>query len=362
MNINSMKATCSQDSYCLGIRFNDQSYARSAQARAKWGASQVDGDMISTSAEMQSSDLIRGYGFASHDEDTVRIGNSGLSFGYIINQNNSGNNEDTLVYQIPLKTINTVFPIRTTFLQDTASGGYESVLLDDLTNEQSNYELSSACKNNDQSGVATPGGLGGTDGLRGLIGGAYPVGPATYAGGTITPAAYGTSGLATTNGLHQLSSYDQITSNGFGVGTNNVTYKDVVTFLGGIDVNYFDPMNKLYVNTQMVSALRGLTDNNGRPIWIDGLRMGDGFNVDRGNGMVGSLLGHEVYLAPFLDLPWSLTGTAGTVEKFPMIYANWEEFFNTVDSLNLIMRRYDQTLPGSVKTGVANDFSYAMAA
>lgn len=38
----------------------------------------------------------------------VRVGNSGLSFGYVISQNNSANTEDTVIWQIPLKTLNTV--------------------------------------------------------------------------------------------------------------------------------------------------------------------------------------------------------------------------------------------------------------
>jgi len=74
--------------------------------------------------------------------------------------------------------------------------------------------------NNDQSGSTTTA-TGGTNGLRGLN--SYGGANSSYTGGTISTAAFGSSGTASTDGLHSLATYDQITTNAAGT-ANNVTY------------------------------------------------------------------------------------------------------------------------------------------
>ena len=47
--------------------------------------------------------------------------------------------------------------------------------------------------------------------------------------------------------------------------------------------------------------------------------------------------------------PTSTTaGSAGTVSKYPMFFADWSRFHTIVDRLNMVLRRYDQTLPGYI--------------
>ena len=90
----------------------------------------------------------------------------------------------------------------------------------------------------------------------------------------------------------------------------------------------------------MLSAIRGLTDDNGRPIYIDGL--------SRTDGIVGSLLGFDVVVNKYLSNPTSSGGSAGTTECYPMYFADWSRFHTIVDRLNMVLRRYDQTAPGFI--------------
>jgi len=36
------------------------------------------------------------------------------------------------------------------------------------------------------------------------------------------------------------------------------------------------------------------------------------------------------------------------VSKYPAVFADWSRFYTIIDRLNLVMRRYDQTLPGYI--------------
>ena len=42
------------------------------------------------------------------------------------------------------------------------------------------------------------------------------------------------------------------------------------------------------------------------------------------------------------------TGTAGTNSLYPMYFGDWQKAFTIVDRLNMVLRRYDQTLPGFI--------------
>jgi HK97 family phage major capsid protein len=89
----------------------------------------------------------------------------------------------------------------------------------------------------------------------------------------------------------------------------------------------------------LLQAIRGLTDTQGRPIYVDGL--------SRTDGIVGQLLGFDVVVNKYLDVP-SITSTASTDSLYPMYFGDWNRGFAIVDRLNMILRRYDQTLPGSI--------------
>lgn len=269
----------------------------------------------------------------------AKTGNAGAWWGYAINNNTSApnpnpNSEGTNIWQLTLQDLNTQFPIRTAALDDI--DGLESNVVSDMLAEFSQQEALSMIQNNDQvaSSNSTP--YGGSNGLRGLN--QYPGANGSYAGGTVSTAAYGTSGTGSTSGLHSLATYDQITTNG-DAATNNVTYKDVVNFIYSLPQQYWTPNAKFLINPVMLSAIRGLTDLQGRPIYVDGLA--------REDGIVGTLLGFDVVVNTYLDKP-AIDTAAGTDSLYPMYFGDWTRGHAIVDRLNMVLRRYDQTLPGSI--------------
>lgn len=267
----------------------------------------------------------------------VKTGNSGAQWGYAIQNNGAATTEDTSIWQIVLKDLNVQFPIRTAALDDI--DGLEANVVDDMLAEFAQTEAQSMVSNNDQSGSGTTVATGGADGLRGLD--QYAGANATYTGGTCSTAAFGSSGTGSATGLHSLATYDQLTTNGNTVGANNISYKDVINFVYALPQQYWTESAKFVVSPILLQAIRGLVDTNGRPIYVDGLA--------RTDGIVGSLLGFDVVVNKYLDTPSQLTtGAAGTVSKYPMFFGDWDKFYTIVDRLNMVLRRYDQTLPGFI--------------
>lgn len=268
----------------------------------------------------------------------VKTGNAGAQWGYGIQNNGAATTEDTSIWQLVLKDINVQFPIRTAALDDI--DGLEANVVDDMLAEFSQAEGLSMIANNDQSGTGTSVATGGADGLRGLD--QYPGANATYTGGTTSTAAFGTSGTGSTTGLHSLATYDQLTTNGNTVGANNVTYNDVINMIYALPQQYWTPNAKFMINPIMLNGIRALKDNNGAPIW----NRNEGLVVD---GIVGQLLGFDVVVNKYVDAPSQpSTAAAGTVSRYPMFFADFPRFHTIIDRLNMIMRRYDQTLPGYV--------------
>jgi len=268
----------------------------------------------------------------------VKQGNAGTQWGYAVQNNGTPTTEDTSIWQIVLKDINVQFPIRTAALDDI--DGLEANVVDDMLAEFAQSEAQSMISNNDQSGSGTTVTTGGADGLRGLN--QYPGANATYAGGTTSVAAFGTSGTGSTSGLHSLATYDQITTNANTVGANNVQYKDVINTIYALPQQYWTESTKFMVSPILAQAIRGLQDTNGRPIF----NSTESLNP---NGIIGQLLGFDVVMNKYLDAPSQLaTGAAGTVSKYPMYFGDWTRGHTIIDRLNMVMRRYDQTLPGYI--------------
>lgn len=263
----------------------------------------------------------------------AKTGNAGAAWGYAIQNNGAATTENTNIWQLVLQDLNVQFPIRTAALDDI--DGLESNVVDDMLAEFSEAEALSMIQNNDQ----TTGTYGGTSGLRGLD--QYAGAAATYAGGQVTTAAFGTSGSGSTSGLHSLATYDQLTTNANTVGAANITYKDVVNFIYSLPQQYWTANAKFVVSPILLAQIRGLTDTNGKPIYFDGLA--------RMDGIVGTLLGFDVVVNKYLDTPsQTATGAAGTNSLYPMYFADWSRFHTIVDRTNMVMRRYDQTLPGYI--------------
>lgn len=268
----------------------------------------------------------------------VKKGNAGAQWGYAIQNNGAATTEDTAIWQVVLKDINVQFPIRTAALDDI--DGLEANVVDDMLAEFAQAEAQSMISNSDQSGVGTDTATGGADGLRGLN--QYPGAASTYAGGVCTTAAFGTSGTGSTTGLHTMATYDQLTTNSNTVGANAITYADVINMIYALPQQYWTPTAKIMVSPILLNALRALKDSQGAPIW----NRVEGLSVD---GIVGSMLGFDVVVNKYLDTPSQLSAaTAGTVSKYPMFFADWQLFHTTIDRMNMVMRRYDQTLPGYI--------------
>ena len=268
----------------------------------------------------------------------VKTGNAGAQWGYGIQNNGTPTTENTSIWQVVLKDINVQFPIRTAALDDI--DGLEANVVDDMLAEFAQNEALSMIVNNDQSGSGTSVATGGADGLRGLD--QYAGANSVYAGGTTSEAAFGSSGTGSSSGLHSLATYDQITTNGNTVGAANITYKDVVNFIYALPQQYWTENAKFVVSPVLLAQIRGLVDDNGTPVF-------ERMSPLETNGIVGRLLGFDVVVNKYLDNPsQSTTGTAGTTSLYPMYFADWSRFHTIVDRLNMVMRRYDQTLPGFI--------------
>jgi hypothetical protein len=266
----------------------------------------------------------------------AKVGNAGAAWGYAIQNNGAATTENTNIWQLTLQDLNCQFPIRTAALDDI--DGLEGNVVSDMLAEFSQAEALSMIQNNDQGATTLP--YGGSNGLRGLnqYGGAN----ATYTGGKTSAASFGTSGTGSTSGLHSMATYDQLTSNVNTVAAANVTYKDMVNFLFSLPQQYRTPSCKFMVNSTFMSQIRGLVDSQGAPIF----NRNTGLSVD---GVIGTMLGFDVVENSYLDLPsQTATGTAGTTSLYPMYFGDFDKAFTIVDRLNMIMRRYDQTLPGFI--------------
>ena len=92
------------------------------------------------------------------------------------------------------------------------------------------------------------------------------------------------------------------------------------------------------INPIELQAIRGLTDDNGRPIYVDGLA--------RTDGIVGQLLGFDVVVNKYCDTP----NYAGVNKNnlYPIFFGDWARGHVIIDRLNMVMRRYDQTQPGFI--------------
>lgn len=264
-----------------------------------------------------------------------KVGNAGAAWGYTIQNNGAATTENTNIWQLNLQDLNVQFPIRTAALDDI--DGLEANVVDDMLVEFSQSEGASMIANNDQAGSTTTS-TGGTNGLRGLD--FYPGANASYAGGTASTAAYGTSGTGATAGLHSLATYDQTTTNGFAA-VNEVTYKDLINFLYTLPQQYWNNGNRWMISPLMLAGIRGLVDDNGTPVFE---RMAPLVT----DGIVGKLLGYDVVVNNYVDAPTAAGGSAGTTSKYPMYFGDFTRGHTIVDRLNMVLRRYDQTAPGFI--------------
>jgi HK97 family phage major capsid protein len=265
-----------------------------------------------------------------------KTGNAGATWGYTVQNNGGATTQDMNIWQLVLQDLNVQFPVRTAALDDI--DGLEGTIVDDMLMEFAQAEAQSMIQNSDQTN--SPNTYGGTSGLRGLD--QYPGANATYTGGTTSAAAYGTSGTGSATGLHSIATYDQTTSNVNTVGANAIAYKDVINLCYALPQQYWTTSACFMVNPVLAQAIRGLQDNNGRPIF----NSMESLNPD---GIIGQLLGFNVVMNKYLDNPsQATTGSAGTTSMYPMYFGDFQRGHTIIDRMDMVMRRYDQTLPGSI--------------
>ena len=263
----------------------------------------------------------------------AKTGNAGAAWGYAIQNNGGATTQDTNIWQLVLKDLNCAFPVRTATLDDI--DGLESNIVSDMLAEFSQSEGRSMAVNNDQSNSAPFDATGGTNGLRGLSQYGYA---STYTGGLVHEASYGSTGVATSDGLSTVTTYDQITTNGTSATANNITYADIINFQNSLPTQYRSSACCFMINPIQLQAIRGLVDDNGRPIYVDGLARPDGF--------IGELLGYPVVVNQYLNQPND--NNDGRVDLFPMFFGDFNRGHCIVDRLNMILRRYDQTQVGFI--------------
>jgi len=228
-------------------------------------------------------------------------------------QNNVGN-YNTSFWQISVKCINAVVPVRTAVLSDI--NGLDESIVQDIALEFAQQEALSMMLNNDQStGTATPQ-TGSTYGLRGLN---------FYAGST-SAAAFGTSGSATTNGRHTMLQVAQASASA-------VAYNDLANLASALPAQYWNlPSTAWMMHPTTIAALRELKDLQGLPLFLE---IGD-----KDGAAVGRIFGHDVYANPYMDVAGS--------GKYPVYLACWECFVTIADNEEMKIQRLEQTQAGFI--------------
>jgi HK97 family phage major capsid protein len=247
----------------------------------------------------------------------VKTGNSSDTtnpWGYGINTNEGSPNQATSFWQLPVRSVNAVLPVRTAVLADIDN--LEETIAMDLALEFAQNEANSMMLNNDQSGTTTTS-YGGTSGLRGLN--SYP--------GSTSAAAFGTNGSAITNGIHTVLQVAQTSASA-------VSYDDLASLMAALPAQYlYSPDTCWMMHPTTIGAIRKLKAASSNV--INFVEVGD----DDGGAAV-YIFGHRVCPNPYMDV-------AG-VGKYPVYLANWKRFLTIADSEEMSIKRFDQTAPGFV--------------
>lgn len=229
-------------------------------------------------------------------------------WGYTTNPNSGTPNTATSIWQLPTRVISAQLPVRIAALDDI--NGLEKELIEDLVLEFGQQEGASMATNNDQSGSTTAT-TGGTEGLRGLK---------MY--GSASASAYGTSGTAMTDGIHDIATIS--------LGGVAVTYDKIVNIANALPSAYWAlPTTAWHMSPAMIQTLRQLKDLQGLPLFLELGEPGEG-------GAVGSIFGWKVIPNPYLD------------SAFPIYLANWDRFLTIADIEEMDIQMFDQTAPGFV--------------
>ena len=228
-------------------------------------------------------------------------------WGYVVPNNTGTPNSNTSIWQLPVRVVSAVLPVRTAVLSDV--NNLPETLAEDLALEFAQLEGASMAINNDQAGSTTTT-TGGTSGLRGLN---------TYTSGA--SSAYGTSGTAITNGLHTIAA---ISTAGAAV-----TYNNITAVANALPAQYWAlPGTAWQIAPATIMALRQLKDAQGMPVFLE---LGDSDGAS-----VGRIFGWPVVPNPFLSA------------NMPLYLANWPRFLTIGDTGEISIQLLDQSAPGFV--------------
>ena len=252
----------------------------------------------------------------SKEAFVVKTGNSQDAtnpWGYGINTDEGSPDQATSYWELPVRDVNAVLPVRTAILSDI--NNLEDTLAKDLALEFSQVEAQSMMLNNDQSGSTTTA-YGATSGLRGLN--SYP--------GSTSAAAFGSNGSAITNGRHTVLQVQLATATA-------VVYDDLANLQAALPAQYlYKETTAWMMHPTTIGALRKLKASSSANNFLE---VGD----DDG-GAVLYIFGHRVIPNPYMDV-------AG-VGKFPVYLADWERFVTIADNGTMSIKRFEQTAPGFV--------------
>jgi HK97 family phage major capsid protein len=234
-------------------------------------------------------------------------------WGYGIKNNTGSPNTATSFWQLPVRSINTILPIREAILSDV--NYLEETIVSDLMLEFAQVEAQSMMFNNDQSGTTTTA-YGGTDGLRGLN---------SYAGST-SAAAFGSNGSAITNGLHTVLQVAQTSPTA-------ISYDDLANLQAALPAQYlYKPTTAWMMHPTTISQIRKLKNTAQLPQFLE---VGD----DDGGALL-YVFGHRVIPNAYMDVAGS--------GKFPVYLAEWANFYSIADRQEMSIKRFDQTQAGFI--------------
>lgn len=229
-------------------------------------------------------------------------------WGYSFTPNSGTPNTATSIWQLPTRVITAQLPVRIAALDDI--NGLQEELIQDMALEFSQQEAYSMAQNDDQAGSTTTA-YGGTEGLRGLD---------YYDSGSV--AAFGSSGTAMTDGIHQLATVS--------LGGVAPTYNKIVDIANALPSQYWSSdTTAWHMSPAMIQTLRQLKDNSGLPLFLD---IGEAYE----EGALGSIFG------------WPVIPNAYLSAAFPIYLANWERFMTIADVEEMSIQMMDQTAPGFV--------------
>lgn len=233
-------------------------------------------------------------------------------WGYGI-QNNVGN-DSVAFWQLPVRVINAVVPVRTAVLSDV--NYLNETIAMDMALEFAQQEALSMMYNSDQSGSTTVN-YGATSGLRGLN---------SYAGST-SAAAFGSNGSAITNGLHTVLQVAQASNTA-------VSYDDLASLMAALPAQYlFKPTTCWMMHPTTINALRKLKGSTGgAPMFVEA--------GDDDGGAVVYVFGHPVIPNPYM----SVSGAG----NYPVYLAEWERFVSIADREEMTIQLLEQTQAGFI--------------